>query len=200
MPLTLTMIPILNKAHFLIGIYLSIILFMNILKIFLREIGLKINKNIITSILIIFSIFICVYSIYCFTYWIKTIKSVDYNFKKQEPFYGAMCEDQVIGNIKNVTEYIQNNSKNVVVLSHKAGLYMVPLKRSNGMLDLPLKGNLGKQGEEKLIEKIKHLGDTEILIEKDESNVFWQESKKVREYIINNMDKIGEIEEFDIYY
>lgn len=199
-PLTLIMIPILNDAHFIMGIYLSIIEFAYIAEIFLREVGIKINKKIINSIVIIFSILMCMTSIYYFINWIKTIKSDDYLFEKENPFYGAKCDEEFTNNIKIITEYIKNNQNNVIVLSNKAALYMVPLKRSNGMLDLPFKGNLGKDGEEELIQIIKNLKNTEILIEKQEDNIFWQESKKVREYIMKNLDKIGEIEEFDIYY
>ena len=38
-----------------------------------------------------------------------------------------------------------------------------------------------------------------ILIKTNEEDVFWQESKKTREYIKNNYIKEGTIEDFDIY-
>ena len=87
----------------------------------------------------------------------------------------------------------------MIVLSSKAAFYMIPTGRSNGMMDLPFKGNLGQGGENGLIEKIKNTKNAEFLIEKDEENIEWQESKSVRKYIIDNMEKIGEIEEFEIY-
>lgn len=67
------------------------------------------------------------------------------------------------------------------------------------MLDLPLKGNLGKEKEEGLILLIKNMKEAEILIDKNEIDMHYQESKKVREYVKNSMEKIGEIEEFEIY-
>ena len=76
---------------------------------------------------------------------------------------------------------------------------MIPLKESNGEMDLPFKGNLGKQGETGLINEIKNLKNTEILIKKDENDMNWQESKQTRQYIINHLSCIGEIEDFLIY-
>ena len=195
--LILVMVPIQNEMHFLIGIYLSIIEFIYLIKIFFRELGIKINNKIKKYVLITFLLFTCTYSIYNFVHWKKLIKTD--KFTKEEPFYGSFCEDKLVENIDNVKQYIEQNERNVIVLSHKAALYMVPLKRNNGIFDLAFKGNLGKEGEEGLINKIKNLKDTEILIEKDENNITFQESKLAREYIINNMEKIGEIEEFDIY-
>ena len=199
-PLIFVMVPIQNEAHFLIGIYLSIIEFIYLIKIFFRELGIKINNKIIKCVLITFLLFTCTYSIFNFVQWQGLIKLDEYKFTEEEPFYGSLYRDELMKNINNVKQYIEKKERNVIVLSHKAALYMVPLKRNNGIFDLPFKGNFGKEGEEGLINKIKKLKDTEILIEKDEDNITYQESKLVREYIINNMDKIGEIEEFDIYY
>lgn len=192
--------PILNIMHFLLGIYLSVILLTYLVTIFFRELKIKISEKIIKSVLLIFLIIMSLNSIYSFVSYINTINSEEYIFEKEDPFYGTIYNEEILKNIQNIKKYIEDNPNNVVVLSHKAALYMVPLKKSNGMFDLPFKGNLGKNGENGLIEKIKKLKNTEILIEKDENNIIYQESKKVRKYIINNMDKIGEIEEFEIYY
>ena len=78
-------------------------------------------------------------------------------------------------------------------------LYMSPLKINNVEFDLPFLGNLGKEGEPGLIKKIDKLENAEILITKDEDDKSYQESKKVREYIMQKFEKIGEIEEFYIY-
>ena len=55
------------------------------------------------------------------------------------------------------------------------------------MLDLPLKGNLGKEKEEGLILLIKNMKEVEILIDKNEIDMHYQESKKVREYVKNSI-------------
>ena len=72
------------------------------------------------------------------------------------------------------------------------------LKKNNKNTDLPFLGNLGKDGEEGLIKEVSDLkSGTKILISKE--NVFWQESKRVREKIMNEYKRIGEVEDFYIY-
>ena len=41
--------------------------------------------------------------------------------------------------------------------------------------------------------------NTEFLIFTDEDDCYWQESKDIREYIINNFEKSGEIFNYSIY-
>ena len=71
------------------------------------------------------------------------------------------------------------------------------LNKNNKNLDLPFLGNLGKDGEDGLISEVRNLNSgTKILISKEK---FWQESEKLRNIIINNYKKIGEIEDYYIY-
>lgn len=59
-------------------------------------------------------------------------------------------------------------------------------------------GNLGKNGEDGLIDEINTLQNTNLLILKEEDKEF-QESDKVREHIIENYEQIGEIGRYKIY-
>ena len=199
--LTLISIPIFNAAHVYIGIYLLIILYIYQIIGILKQIGINIKPKPKFTYLILISISILAISIssYLFVKWLVYICDEDYFFNKTEPFYGGIIKNDSKLSIENITKYIQDNSSNVIILSDQAALYMVPLKRNNGIFDLPFRGNLGKDGENGLIEKIKELQNTEILICKKEEKMQWQESKLAREYIINNLEKIGEIEEFYIY-
>ena len=86
------------------------------------------------------------------------------------------------------------------MLSGKAGFYNILFKNNNGIFDLPFKGNLGKDGEKGLLNKVKELENTEILIEKNEDDLIYQESLVTRKYIKENFEKIGEVEEFEIYF
>lgn len=200
-PLILISWPIMNNIHVLLSIYLSIILFIFIINIILKKIEIKINKKIIISLLLFLIIINLGYSIYHFRNWrinINYLKS-EYNIEKENPLYGAVIRKETIEKINNILKYIKNTENTVIICSKEAALYMVPLKLNNGMLDLPFLGNLGENGEEGLIEKIKNINNLEILIVKDEEELLWQESKIVRKYIIENMKKIGEIENFYIY-
>lgn len=198
-PLVFIMFPIFNQAHYLIGIYASLILFVYIIKLMMDRIDLKIKPKITSYILLGGSILIIIISnVYLYS-WNYIINSKEYTIDKKSPFYGGIISKELEKNIDNIVNYIKNEKENVIVLSNKAALYMIPLKRSNGMMDLPFKGNLGKRGEEGLLEEIKSMQNTKILIEKDEKEMSYQESKLVRQYIMDNMERIGEIEEFYIY-
>ncbi len=199
-PINLIAIPILNKMHFLLASYISVITFIYLISIMLKEIKFNNSKKIIKIILVIFSIFAISFSTYYFVEWLYLINNnpivVDKHYK---PFFGGIMLEDTKKSTDNVLNYVENNKNSVIILSPKAEIYAVLMNKNNGIFDLPLKGNLGKEGEKGLLEKIKNLHNTEILIEKSEDNMLWQESLIVREYIKKNMEKIGEIEEFDIY-
>ena len=122
-----------------------------------------------------------------------------YYFKYDEPYFGGVIEDEKYKDIKNVTDYIEKSNKKIIILSERAGLYMIPLKRNNGKFDLPLLGNLGKNGEEGLIDEIKKLENTQILLYKGKGDISDQESEKAINYIKNNWEKIDSIGEFEVY-
>ena len=100
--------------------------------------------------------------------------------------------------IDEIVNYINEEDKQTIVLSYYSNLYMNVLDRNNGKMDLPFYGNLGKEGEDGLIEEIKELQNTNLLILKEEDKEY-QESKKVRNYVIENYKQIGEIGRFFIY-
>lgn len=191
--------PIFNTAHFMYAINMVLILFIGLIKILIDKNKFTLNKKVINIIFYILIIACMVISsVYYIDSYIK-IHNENYYFSKKDPFYGVDMKENLYKNIENVTNYIKNNDKHVIVLSSKAAFYMIPLKSSNVEFDLPFKGNLGKNGEEGLLQKIINLKDTYILLDRNEKDVIYQESERVREYIKNNFEKDGEIEEFDIY-
>ena len=108
-------------------------------------------------------------------------------------------EQKLQEKIEPVDNYILEEGKKenrVVIISEKAALYMIPLNINNGDFDLAFVGNLGKNGESKLIEKVKNSENTKYLIDK---NIYWQISLNLRNYIITNLEKTGDIGGFEIY-
>ncbi len=199
-PLTLIGLPILNETHFLLSTYIPTITFIYLISIMLKEFKFKnTDRKIIEINFYILIICMIIFSTYNFIGWILTTKNEQSSSKQFQPFFGGIISEENKRNIDNVLEYIENNKKEEIILSPKATYYSILLNKNNGILDLPLKGNFGKEGEEGLLNKIKNLHNTEILIESSEYDMIWQESTLVREYIKNNMEKIGEIEEFDVY-
>ena len=91
------------------------------------------------------------------------------------------------------------NGKDVYILDATAALYMIPIDKYNKDYDMFNKGNFGAKGEEGQIEKLKNTNNTLALIMNENYIRNWQNPEKVRNYIIENWTKIGEIRNFDIY-
>lgn len=100
--------------------------------------------------------------------------------------------------INEVDDFILSNEKNVYILDATAAVYMIPLDRYNKNYDMFCIGNLGDGGEDSIIEEIKR-EDAIYLIMKNEENVNWQNPTKVRSYIKENMELVGNISFFEIY-
>ncbi len=190
--------PIFNWMHIMIGTYLTIINIVYMIYLLFEDFKEKIKKivTIINIIIILAMIGVSSYSMYN---WISTVKSDEYPYSWEEPFFGGIISKENYEENLKITQYIQENEKNVIVCSNKAGLYMIPLKRNNGDFDLLFKGNFGFEGENGLIEKIKKMENTQFLISNNEEEDIYQESKKVKEYIKNNKQQVGEIGDFYIY-
>ena len=73
---------------------------------------------------------------------------------------------------------------------------MTYLHKNHQQLDLCFAGNLGFNGVKNTIEKIEKLENTEILINE---NDYWQEAEKIRYYVAENGEKIGKVNELNIY-
>lgn len=198
---TLVCFPIANTAHtlYILSFYFLVwFYFLDyvMLESCFAEIKYEKGCSLLCSIMIIF--WICRLGISYVDMYNEIVMIEDKNSKYNQLY---IC-DEGIDKINKLKEYIsdkKNENKDVVILSYDAVLPMVELDINNGEFDLAFVGNLGYDGENKLIDKIKELENTEILIFTDEEDCFWQESKKVREYIMENMKRKGEILEYTIY-
>lgn len=104
--------------------------------------------------------------------------------------------------IQKIGKYIleQNDKgKEVYILDATASLYMIPIDKYNKDYDMFLKGNIGAKGEEGQIEELENKTNTIVLIMNEKYRRNWQNPEKVREYIVTNWGKTGEILNFDIY-
>jgi len=199
-PMLLTSFPLVNYYHATLGSVLILIELIYIIEnILIKNFEIKKEK-------VIYKILIIIYIIYVF-YGIVVnrieIKKGEVILNSEGPFWGTIIQKEEHEDIKIICNYIKEQKKKYVdvkILSYKANLYMVNLNENNEIFDLAFVGNLGHKGEKALIYEIQKLKDTLILIQSDEEKIFWQESKIAREYIINNYEKIGEIQEYSIYY
>lgn len=183
--------PIINMYHILVSIFILSILLIYMTHLAIKEI---INPKVVkigVSIFIVITILYCIQPIiYCF----KNNKL--YVREYENPYFGAILMQETKDNIENINSYIKNKHEKVIVLSGHSALYNIPQKRNNGMMDLPFLGNLGYGGEDDLIIDLDNKKGYEVLITESAHS---QESEKVIDYIKENYEYIGEIEQFQIY-
>lgn len=198
-------IPISDNIHFLIGSLPAIICLIYILNCLTRKflnkesmqkffkpylnIFIGIFTNFMVSVVLAYSIIL----IYNYVMGDKQYGQLEhYNYI---PISNSLCE-----NIKNVDEYIKaSNKKDIYILDSSSAVYMIPLDRYNKDYDMLLKGNLGKDGEEKIIKRIEENKNCTYLILKDNYQMNWQTPINIINYVKTNTHKIDEIEIFDVY-
>ena len=194
-PFILIAYPIFNTYHLILAGILLYILLTYSITITIKQVKLKKTSIICTIILIS-------YSIYLFSDFILKIINEDYYFRGNHPYKGILIDNKKYQEMQEVCNFINENNANgidVKILSHRAMWYLLQLHQFNGEMDLPFYGNLGREGENGLIEKIKKLKNTKVLISKEgETRV--QESEKMEKFIRQNYKKIEEISVFEVYY
>ena len=131
----------------------------------------------------------------------STIIKGSYKTDYDNPYFGMIATEEMknkINEIVNFVELKEEKNQKVIIFSEEANIYQIVLGKNYQDLDLPLLGNWGYNGEERVLNKIMGLRDSFILI-KDTSRTN-QESEKIKRYIKNNYNRTGEIQGFEIYY
>ena len=192
--LNLSALPIINLYHVTFSILINVIIFIYIIeKMLLCKLD---KKSVLISIAIVIYLIINSYGIFC-GYKVSKNKKIT---NKSNVYFSSNMSYETEENLKAVSKYIQNREKDgidVICITSDAALYMTYLNKNHGELDLCFVGNLGRQGKEGIINKIKELDEnTEILINK---NSYWQEINQLKEFVMNNYKNDGEIGDLIIY-
>lgn len=114
-PLLLIAYPIINEYHVLIGMLVFIILLIYMLHISIVKefINTKI-VNIATCVIIIIFLIMSIKLIY------KNIADLNLNTHYQNPYFGAIIEDEIKENIKKVNDYIKEKDEKVIIFSRRS--------------------------------------------------------------------------------
>ncbi len=197
LPISMMCIPIANIYHILVGETILIIGIIYILnQLIIKEfISNKYQKNFLK---IFYIIFISVQLIAII--WNFAISKDKYKLTYNHPYYGTTIYNEDYEYLCNITNFIQNSPKDVIIFSYYANWFNVITGNCNGKYDLPFHGNVGAGGKEKLIEDLSKLKNKYILIiNQEKETLYWQEFEEANEYIMNNFTYIGEFENFLIY-
>ena len=198
---TFSVFPIFNTAHFLFILPLYLLLLFYFLDFAILEDCFNTQKS--SLILFAISSFIVIFMlIRLYATCISETNNYQIITDASSPFYLMRVSSENFEKIPKMVNYIKeknNNKKNVIIISSDSCLTMIPLKQNNNAFDLAFKGNLGYNGENNLIKKIKSLKNTEFLIYTNKEDCFWQESETIREFITKNLTKTCEILNYSIY-
>lgn len=200
------MYPISDEIHFLIAstitfIGLAYILYLLGITIY-NKINLQSKKKIykITSLLIsiILIAFIAVRGIENITEYIKQEKN-----ETIEHYKNIQISEYLQERINEIDNFIleqEKENKKVYILDAEAAIYMIPINNYNKDYDMFLKGNIGKDGQEGQIQKIKQKETNEIiLIRKRNLQSNWQTPTEVVDYVRENLEFMGEVSIYEVY-
>ena len=200
------MYPISDEIHFLIAstitfIGLAYILYLLGIAIY-NKINLQSKKKIykITSLMIsiIAIAFIAVRGIENITEYTKQEKN-----ETIEHYKNIQISEYLQERINEIDNFIleqEKENKKVYILDAEAAIYMIPINNYNKDYDMFLKGNIGKDGQEGQIQKIKQKETNEIiLIRKRNLQSNWQTPTEVVNYVRENLEFIGEVSIYEVY-
>ncbi len=195
--------PISDNIHFLIGsipALIGVIYLLYKIVIYVLE---KINKEKLTLylkyFLVAFSyLILAIFVIKAIKINANYIKNIN-NENQIKHFKYIPTSENLSQKINALDKYILNQEKNVYILDAEAAIYMMPIDKYNKDYDMFLKGNLGSQGEQGQIEKIKKSENSIYLIKNEETSRNWQNPELVRNFIKENLNKVGQIVYFDVY-
>ena len=195
--LSFNIFPLANKYHIMLGLTFYYVLFLYTLdfSVFSKILPEKLIKITI----IIFFIFLSFRVLFSYLDYNKNLTK----FPKDSIFYPAKISQESLDKLYTIQKYIEDkkeNNINVIVISSDSAFYTLPLKVNNYEFDMLLSGNLGYNGIQNTINKISNMKNTEFLIFTDDDSCYWQEPKAIREYIISNFEKSGEILDYSIYF
>ena len=197
--LLITIYPIANIDHFLIGAYVLIIQFLGI-------IGCLLNKSDIKYFISAIEI-ICIFLLsYCLTkITVTNLKTyiIEDKITELKHYYYIPSYNQLEVPIKLIDDFIirsEQNGYNVKIVDSMAAVFKIPIDRYDKNYDLALIGNIGKDGEDGLIKEIENSHNTIYIILRDEEPQNWQALNKTINYIKSNCEEKGKIIFYKVYY
>ena len=184
------MYPITNDQHILIGYFPTLILIIYLFKndnvLSENTINKFCNTTKIFIFLLVGVIILDVYKVY------------DLKEYKHYKYINIVMEEKQ--ELNEVIGFIRKHN-NTYILDGFANLFMIPLEKCNGIMDLPQIGNTGKEGQQVLIDKLNDIKNFYIFIQ---PSVYYlkqtQNPLEAIKYVENNYEYVGKIGRFDVYY
>ena len=181
--------PLFDKYHVFLG-------FVPVLALFLSNI--KLNKKIITITFYLFITGIFSYNIYL-------IKNGTYEYPNDTKVYKYRIIDQtLLYNIKEISKYIKSIDNNLFIINQNSYILKLEADIPINKYDLLNNGNLGKNGEDRIIKEISNICIKEqcifLIYDKEiNNNTISQTSQKIIKYVNENYYAYDKILGLTIY-
>jgi len=198
----LLLYPIADYNHFVIGALIFIILAIYIVSLHIRISNEKVKKYLNRLIIIVLAI------VMLFVFWVtgrnyyEYINNDDKNHNLKH-YTGVIFDKGRVEQISTINKFIEEEEakgNKVYMINSECCLYNMPRDAYEKYFDLLVKGNLGQNGVDKVIEKIKGLDENTLFLVFDESVVLnWQFPSEVVDFIRSNYKEVGSITNYDIY-
>ena len=195
--------PIADNIHFLISIYISLILFLYLVYKLLILIYKKIKWNVKKYILISIETFLIL--VFFAEVSISVYRNInEYNKTPKNTsikhLSNLIIDENLTNRINEIINFENSKNVNVYVLDAEAALYHIPQDKYYKNYDMFNKGNFGEKGESGIIEHIKKSENCIYLIRSTKFKTNWQHPSEVTKYIKENLNYQGDINIFNIYY
>ena len=195
--------PISDNVHFLIGalpaligiVYFIYYAINKMLEEYREEKIIKFAKDTIRDVFYIASILLV---IILGSSLIRTTNNIK-KYTELKHFKYIPVSETIFNMINTVDNYILQSDKQVYILDAGSAAFTIPINSYSKDFDMFLKGNIGKNGEQGQIEKIKKMKNSYFLIMHIKENRNWQIPTEVLDYVEQNFTKIGSISIYDIY-
>lgn len=153
------------------------------------------------SMMLVVTMFVGLPVIFNMYVWKTNVTENGKNYIYEYASIGVQNEE--IKDILEVNSYIlekEQEGYKVLILDIDASKYMVPLHRNNYKFDLLLNGNLGFDGEERILEELENMQNLLILRQRPEDETIQiQQVEAIDKFVEENYEKIGEIGKLEIY-
>ena len=210
-PMFITIYPIADKNHFLIAILPALICLLYVivsaLKIVYSKIRFKIKKYILLAIEYFIFFLIIVKMIQAsYFFWNEYTEKLNQNIELQSELSHLTAIPQreeytkKVVAFKNFINEKKQEGYNVYICDAEACAYDIPIDIYNKNYDMFLKGNIGKDGENGIIEQIKNSPKSIYIIKNKNQTLNWQTPTAVIDYIRNNLSEGEKILNFVAYY
>ena len=196
-PMLFAMYPIADDAHFYVGILPLMITILYLLGSVDFKVG-KVENALITSITV-FAILLISFMAYKeflnYYYQEKNIELEHYKY--------LHIEDYLINRsieLENYRKEYKEKNIDVYILNADASAYHIPEDLYYKNYDMFNIGNLGKDGEDGIIETIENDNNSIYLVLNEKLNPNWQTPRKVIKYIRENLKYKEDISIYQAYY